>query len=318
MARPQFKASAFVIGGCERATKSAANSMSERKVLNKYFPPDFNPSNVPRGTRGGSGCHKVRLMAPFSMRCDVCGEYIYKGKKFNARKETVHTENYLGIPIYRFFIHCTLCHAEISFKTDPKNADYIADRGASRNFEAWRDEKFLNQEMTMRKQLEELLDPMKKLENRTVDSKREIDILDALDEIRTKNARSERVDADDVLEKVEKREMSQKEYAERQAKLVEAQIEAEARIYFKRPEGVSSIEVSSSASSIRRLPDPEDVVVSATTVSAPTTRALSIQPSVAPSKSTNPPLTLEKPQLIIKKAIPTQSAIASLSCYGDD
>ena len=37
-------------------------------------------------------------------RCKTCGEYIYKGKKFNARKEDVDNENYLGIRIYRFYI----------------------------------------------------------------------------------------------------------------------------------------------------------------------------------------------------------------------
>ncbi|CAG8635615.1 12542_t:CDS:1 [Dentiscutata erythropus] len=43
---------------------------------------------------------------------------------------------------------------------------------------------------------------MKALENRTIDSKREMDILDALDEIRTRNARNERVDADALLDKL--------------------------------------------------------------------------------------------------------------------
>jgi len=43
-------------------------------------------------------------MAPCNMRCDTCGEYIYKGKKFNARKEDVDNEDYLGIRIYRFYI----------------------------------------------------------------------------------------------------------------------------------------------------------------------------------------------------------------------
>lgn len=38
------------------------------------------------------------------MRCTTCGEYIYKGKKFNARKEDVENETYLGIRIYRFYI----------------------------------------------------------------------------------------------------------------------------------------------------------------------------------------------------------------------
>jgi hypothetical protein len=43
-------------------------------------------------------------MAPCNMRCNTCGEYIYKGKKFNARKEDVENEDYLGIRIYRFYI----------------------------------------------------------------------------------------------------------------------------------------------------------------------------------------------------------------------
>src|SRR6266850_4041205 len=37
-------------------------------------------------------------------RCNTCGEYIYKGKKFNARKETVEGEDYHGIKIFRFYI----------------------------------------------------------------------------------------------------------------------------------------------------------------------------------------------------------------------
>lgn len=45
--------------------------------------------------------HTVRLMTPFSMRCDTCGEFIYKSKKFNARKETVEGEDYLGIKVRR-------------------------------------------------------------------------------------------------------------------------------------------------------------------------------------------------------------------------
>lgn len=52
----------------------------------------------------------------FFFRCKTCGEYIYKGKKFNARKETVQNEVYLGLPIFRFYIKCTRCLAEITFK----------------------------------------------------------------------------------------------------------------------------------------------------------------------------------------------------------
>ena len=63
--------------------------MSERKVLQKYFPPDFDPRDLER--RRGSGrkatgpkLQTVRIMAPFSMRCTSCGEFIYKGRKFNS------------------------------------------------------------------------------------------------------------------------------------------------------------------------------------------------------------------------------------------
>jgi len=77
--------------------------MSERKVLNKYYPPDFDPSKLPRLRRPKNFNYKVRLMAPFSMRCNTCGEWIYKGTKFNATKEDAQGEKYLGIQIYRLF-----------------------------------------------------------------------------------------------------------------------------------------------------------------------------------------------------------------------
>jgi len=141
-------------------------------------------------------------MTPYAMRCDTCGEYIYKGKKFNARKETVEGETYHSIKIFRFYIKCPRCSAEITFKTDPKNTDYVAEHGAQRNFESWREERIAGEESKLLKEMEEENNPMKALENRTIDSKREMDILDALDEIRTRNARNERVDADALLDKL--------------------------------------------------------------------------------------------------------------------
>ncbi|KAF8461168.1 DUF572-domain-containing protein [Russula ochroleuca] len=178
--------------------------MSERKVL----PPDFDPALIPRRKGPKNSQQVVRLMAPFSMRCNTCGEYIYKGKKFNARKETVEGEDYYGIKIFRFYIKCTLCSAEITFKTDPKNTDYAAEHGASRNFEPWREEKAVEEEDRLAKLEEEENNPMKVLENRTVDSKREMDILDALHDIRARNARNERVgQSDDIIGRIGREEV---------------------------------------------------------------------------------------------------------------
>ncbi len=87
----------------------------------------------------------------------------------------------------------TLCSAEITFKTDPKNTDYAAEHGASRNFEPWREEQAVEEEDRLAKLEEEENNPMKVLENRTIDSKREMDVLDALHDIRARNARNERV-----------------------------------------------------------------------------------------------------------------------------
>ncbi|KAJ3162304.1 hypothetical protein HDU86_004784 [Geranomyces michiganensis] len=173
--------------------------MSERKVLNKYFPPDFDPSKIPRRKLAKDQQHKVRLMTPFSMQCTICGEYVAKGKKFNARKERVLGEDYLGIQVFRFYIRCPRCSGEITFKTDPQKADYVAEHGAVRNFEPWRDDDDANEAHRALRVAAEENNPMKALENRTLDSKREMDILDALDEIRMRNARSERVDADGVV-----------------------------------------------------------------------------------------------------------------------
>ncbi|EGG09645.1 uncharacterized protein MELLADRAFT_30833, partial [Melampsora larici-populina 98AG31] len=114
--------------------------MSERKVLNKYYPPDFDPAKIPRRKLGKDRQQVVRLMAPFSMQCKSCTEFIYKGKKFNARKEAAAGEHYFGIKIFRFYIKCPRCSNEITFKTDPKNSDYVAEHGAQRNFEPWREE----------------------------------------------------------------------------------------------------------------------------------------------------------------------------------
>ncbi|MCJ1315914.1 hypothetical protein MMC15_001234 [Xylographa vitiligo] len=207
--------------------------MSERKVLQKYYPPDFDPAAITR-TRGpkpvGPKVQTVRLMAPFSMKCTSCGEYIYKGRKFNARKETTD-EKYYSIAIFRFYIRCTRCSGEITFKTDPKNMDYECEKGAKRNFEPWRlgggAKEESKEERLDRLEAEEAeKDAMGELEGKMVDAKREMQIADALDEIRTRNARNERVGKDGEVE------VGAKEERDMEREAVEKEIEEAARRAF--------------------------------------------------------------------------------------
>ncbi|XP_066508909.1 splicing factor YJU2-like [Hoplias malabaricus] len=185
--------------------------MSERKVLNKYYPPDFDPSKIPKLKLPKDRQYVVRLMAPFNMRCKTCGEYIYKGKKFNARKETVQNELYLGLPIFRFYIKCTRCLAEITFKTDPENTDYAMEHGATRNFQA---EKLIEEEekkIQREREEEELNNPMKVLENRTRDSKMEMEVLENLQELKELNQRQAQVDFESMLEQYRELERRQRQ-----------------------------------------------------------------------------------------------------------
>ena len=217
--------------------------MSERKVLQKYYPPDFDPSALEKRRKGpkqaGPKVQPVRLMAPFSMKCTSCGEYIYKGRKFNARKETTD-EKYYAISIFRFYIRCTRCSAEITFKTDPKNMDYSCERGARRNFEPWREAKLAEEteeERLDRMEKEEAeKDVMKELEKKTEDAQTEMRVADALDEVRMRNAMRERGGVDGAIAGVSAaaaKDRARDEEAER----VEREIEQQARLAFQSATG---------------------------------------------------------------------------------
>uniref|UniRef100_A0A915EJZ6 Splicing factor YJU2 n=1 Tax=Ditylenchus dipsaci TaxID=166011 RepID=A0A915EJZ6_9BILA len=92
---------------------------TERKVFQKYYPPDFDPSKIPKA--------KGQRNRQFIQR-----------KKFNMRRETAEGESYLGMKIFRFYFRCPNCLAEITFKTDIENVDYKAEHGATRLFDAFK------------------------------------------------------------------------------------------------------------------------------------------------------------------------------------
>ena len=174
--------------------------MGERKVLNKYFPADFDPTKIPKRHFDRDAPQDIRMMLPFSLCCLSCGHYMYRGKKFNSKKETAKGMDYLGVKRLRFTIKCEACNAKISFLTDPKNQDYECESGASRNFEAWRETKTDPNKTLIEKQNDKTKDSMERLEERTLDSKREMDILEALSEIKSRSNARQKIDMDSVLD----------------------------------------------------------------------------------------------------------------------
>ncbi|KAF4452658.1 hypothetical protein F53441_4526 [Fusarium austroafricanum] len=199
--------------------------MSERKVLQKYYPPDFDPSALQR-RRGakdsGPRLTKVRIMTPFSLRCNKCSEFIYKGRKHNAQKELPLDEKYLGIQII----------SPIILRTDPKNNDYAMVSGGVRLNEPWRNRETENESVEQRLDRlekeeaeaagEEEKNAMEELEAKNLDAQREMAAADALDEIRHRNARINRsekegVDFADTIIRTEDEEKERQEKEDEEA-----------------------------------------------------------------------------------------------------
>ncbi|XP_015793501.1 coiled-coil domain-containing protein 94 [Tetranychus urticae] len=175
--------------------------MSERKVLNKYYPPDFDPSKVPRLRHPKTRQYTVRIMVPFNMQCNTCGDYIAKAKKFNARKETIENESYLGLKVFRFYFKCPVCMAEITFKTDPKSYDYELEHGATRNFQALRLSEQKALEEAKEKEEEVKSNPIKLLEERQLASRREMEELEELEELKDQSDKKVVVNFEEILAK---------------------------------------------------------------------------------------------------------------------
>jgi hypothetical protein len=165
--------------------------MGERKVLNKYIPADFDPRLVPRGSKPKDDVVSVRMMLPFSIQCTTCSSFMYRGKKFNSKKENCKGKagKYLGIQRFRFYIKCSVCSRPITFLTDPQNTDYEMESGATRNYEVYKDKTKIEDKMEEDKHKQEELDPLKALEGRVLESQREMADLDNLEDIKAMNLR---------------------------------------------------------------------------------------------------------------------------------
>jgi len=170
--------------------------MAERKVQSKYYPPDYNPKLLAKLPKADSRRkvvkETVRLMIPFNIQCAACNAYMYRGRKFNARKE-VSAEEYMGTHVVHFKFKCEGCKAEICFRTDPASSGFAMVSGGRENVTS----------AGMHNPLAGIEDPppdaeettqadaLSSLEARAAESKKEMEDMDDLDrELDRRNARA--------------------------------------------------------------------------------------------------------------------------------
>lgn len=188
--------------------------MSERKVFNKYYPPDFDVRKLPKKKQDRNidpeqkrraGMYNIRMMMPMTVRCLTCGEYVPRGKKFNSRCEKIKDDKYLTIDKFRFYIRCPRCSSEFTIKTDPATESYLAENNCTQREEPWREAAKAKQEAKEKREEEER-DAMKALENKANSSKQDAAILDALDEYKDRSQRALRLPENALDEVVRKNE----------------------------------------------------------------------------------------------------------------
>lgn len=164
------------------------------------------------------------------MKCNTCGDYISKAKKFNARKETIEDESYLNLKIFRFYIKCPQCMSEITFKTNLETSDYEMEFGAHRCFDALRLAMMQADDEVEREKEEEKLNPMKLLENRTKQSKEEMEEIEKLTRLKEENASKQGVDVDELIEnRIAQEKKDEKRLLEERLKAEEAEDERTAK-----------------------------------------------------------------------------------------
>lgn len=178
--------------------------MADGKVMQKYYPPDFDPEALKRnkdvlraiqrqkvggGKRTGRRMMEMRMMFPFTLQCENCKDFVYVGTKFNSKVEKVRGQDYLGIAIWRFYGRCPHCRHQLVMRTDPKNTDYVLESGGIRTYDSNRDVKLAEEALEQAKQQEVDNDTVKALEVKSYSAAGELKTLEALEELKRLNKR---------------------------------------------------------------------------------------------------------------------------------
>lgn len=171
----------------------------------------------------------------------------------------------------------------------------------SRNFEIWKENAKEIEDIKKQREDEEEGDAMKVLENKTLDSKVELDILEALDEIKQINSRNAKVDIQELFR------IQQKKREDKERELDHEGEDELNNAVFKR-----------SSKYVRRIEEPEDddipskkLKTSSETSQSVKNIVIAPQPSVKVSNKV-------KTQYVAKPKAKGTSALSSLLPYEDD
>lgn len=159
--------------------------MAERKAVNKYYPPGWDPSKGSvnkyqnshplreRARKLDQGILVIRFELPFNIWCNGCANHVGMGVRYNAEKSK--TGMYYTTPIYKFRMKCHLCDNHFEIQTDPANRDYVILNGARRQERRWEAADNEHHEVDKDASKKLSLDPMFKLEHQVIDNKKASD-----------------------------------------------------------------------------------------------------------------------------------------------
>ena len=151
------------------------------------------------------------MIVPMTVQCLTCNAYIYKGTKFNCKKETVEDENYCGLKIYRFYFKCTSCSNQFTLKTDPQNSTYVCERGVKALSDPRREEmKKREAEMEQRKKEAEQ-DVVKRIEQQSKDAMKEMKEVERLEQLKIMQKKNDSISIDDLLDFHHQKDINTKE-----------------------------------------------------------------------------------------------------------